>query len=122
MSSDRWFHGPGGGARIVGDGPTYQVKFDGRSDYETDDFDAAIADVRAYVGRAPVQTVVLVRLENGNNWTTRINTDFAGACGYFFGAGEFEQPDETVSRVAAVSLLDCDGRIVEVVTSEEFYK
>ena len=114
MSSDRWFHGPGGGARIVGDGPTYQVKFDGRSDYETDDFDSAIADVRAYVGRAPEVTTVHVTLENGNNWVTRINTDFEGACNYFFGAGEFEQPDETVSRVASVSELGMFGQVVRV--------
>jgi hypothetical protein len=57
----------------------------------------------------PVKTVVRVVLENGNNWDTTINTDFAGAVDYFFKAGGFEQHDGTVSKVVAVI---GDGKVV----------
>jgi hypothetical protein len=56
-------------------------------------------------------TTVRVELENRNWWVTPINTDFDGAVDYFFGAGCFEQPDETVSRVVRVSEVLPDGRI-----------
>ena len=65
MSSDRWFHRNGRGARIVGDGPKYRVMFDDqsiRADYETEDFDAAIADVRDYVGFPCCKGVEVLRL------------------------------------------------------------
>ena len=124
MNSDRWFYNYGRGARIVGNGAPYSVKFDkehGREDYTTNDFDAAFADVKDYIDNA-VGTVVQVLLENGNNWVTTINTDYRGALDYYYGAGSFEQSDGSMSAVVTVSQLNQVGSIVEVVTREEYHK
>lgn len=64
---------------------------------------------------------VRVVLENGNQWDTPINTDFAGAANYYFGAGGFEQLDGSTSRVARVIELGPGDGILSVMTSEEFY-
>jgi hypothetical protein len=69
----------------------------------------------------PGRIVVRVVLINGNEWVTPINTDFAGACNYYFGAGGFEQPDGSVSRVSRVIQLDSDDRVVRVMTASEFF-
>lgn len=52
------------------------------------------------------RSTVVVTLANGNNWITTINTDFAGACDYYFRASQFEQRDESVSRVVSVGEVD----------------
>jgi hypothetical protein len=67
-------------------------------------------------------TVVRIELENGNNWTTSINTDFDGAVNYFFGAGGFEQPDSSVSPVAAVAEVNEDGSLGQVMTDQEYFE
>lgn len=69
----------------------------------------------------PNQITVRVVLVNGNSWVTPINTDFAGATNYFFGAGGFEQPDGSVSRVDRVVQLREDDSPVRVMTADEFY-
>jgi len=66
--------------------------------------------------------VVKVVLVNGNSWVTPINTDFAGAANYYFGAGGFEQPDGSVSRVDRVVEIGEDDSIVRVMTASEFFR
>lgn len=66
-------------------------------------------------------TTVQVVLVNGNSWTTSINTDFAGACNYYFESGGFEQPDESVSQVSRVAMIDPAGQTVEVMTAKQYF-
>jgi hypothetical protein len=64
---------------------------------------------------------VRVVLVNGNEWVTGINADFAGAAAYYFGAGGFEQPDGSMSRVDQVIEIGPNDSVVAVMTAAEFF-
>lgn len=66
------------------------------------------------------KTVVRVVLVDGSSWVTEINTDFDGAAAYYFGAGSFENADETVVAVDMVIQLGPDDSVVRVAMADDW--